>query len=393
MSAGATHVTAEPLRILLSAVEPSADAIGAALMAVLKAKLPDVSFIGCGGPLMAAEGLQSLFPIDKFAVIGPVGALIALPAALRGAAMLADAASAEDIGAAILIDSWSFSQIAAEKIRKVAPNAKLIKYVAPQVWASRPKRAQTVARLFDGVITLFDFENPYFERVGAPVTAVGSSLFAAAASEKGDGDVFRAQHGLGATPLLAVLPGSRDSEINRLAPLFGETLRLLPEIQPDLCILIVTAPGKSVKVRAATADWPGVPIYVDHASRFDGFAAADAALAASGTVTTELAISGTPMVVGYRVDPLSAMWIKSVLTIKYAAMINIAADREIIPEFIQENCRPDAMAAALAPLLQPTPERAAQLQAFPEILEGLGIGGPPPAELAADAVLRWVQRD
>ena len=162
MSARATGTG--PLRLLLSAVEPSADAIGAALMAALKERAPGVEFFGCGGPLMAKEGLESLFPIKVFSVIGPVSALKAWPAALSGARRLASAAASNNIDAAILIDSWSFSRIAAEKIKKAAPNAKLIKYVAPQVWASRPKRAHTVARLFDGVLTLFDFKKPWFEK-------------------------------------------------------------------------------------------------------------------------------------------------------------------------------------------------------------------------------------
>ncbi len=380
-------------RILLTAVEPSADAIGAGLMRALKARAPDTRFCGCGGPLMAEEGLTSLFPISDFAVIGPVGALKALPAAMRGAVELAQAAAAENIDAGVLIDSWSFSRIAAEKIKQAAPNAKLIKYVAPQVWASRPQRTQTVARLFDGVLTLFDFENPYFEKADVPVTAVGSSLFAVAASATGDGTAFRAKHGLGAAPLLAALPGSRDNEINRLAAPFGETIRLLIEAKPDLRVFVVTASGKEENVRAATAAWPGTPIYVGHGDRFDGFAAADAGLAASGTVTTELAIAGTPMVIGYRVDPLSAMWIRRVATINFVALINLAANREIIPEYLQEDCRPGAMAAALAPLMTATPERAAQLEAFPEILKTLGVGGPPPSEMAADAILRWIASD
>ena len=382
---------AAPTRILLSAVEPSADAIGAALMVALKEKTPGARFVGCGGPLMAKEGLQSLFDIDAFAVIGPVGALKAWPAAVRGAGALAQAALAENVDACILIDSWSFSRIAAEKIRKTAPRAKLYKYVAPQVWASRPKRAQTVARLFDGVVTLFDFENPFFEKVGVPVEAVGSSLFAAASQSSGSGHEFRQQKAIGDAPLLVVLPGSRPAEIKRLAPLFGETIGLLSKDMPLLRIAVVTAPGMKESLADATAEWPIAPVFVDHADRFDVFAAANAALAASGTVTTELAICGAPMVIGYRVDPLSALWIKSVLTIRFVAMVNISADREVIPEFLQENCQPELMAAALAPLFEDGPERRAQLSAFPGILKGLGIGGPPPADLAADAILRWHQ--
>ncbi len=362
-------------------------------MAALKARTPHIRFTGCGGKLMENEGLESQFPIERFAVIGPVGAIKALPAAMRGARLLAKNTSTDNIDAAVLIDSWAFSRMAAERIRKVSPETKVIKYVAPQVWASRPKRAHTAARLFDGILTLFEFENPYFERSGAKVRTVGSSTFQAALNEMGDPDGFRSRHGIGAGPLLAVLPGSRRDEVRRLAAPFGDTIELLMRDKPSLRVVIVVAPAVEREVRALTAAWPGRPVFITAAERFHAFAAADAALAASGTVTTELAINNTPMVIGYRVGPLTATWIRSVITTPHIALLNIAAGRAIIPEFLQENCRPEAMAATLAPLLGDSPERTAQLRAFPPLLAQLGVGGRPAADGAAETVLEWIGRN
>ena len=378
------------MRVLLSAVEPSGDAIGAALIKELKLQRPDIAIFGCGGPLMTAEGLKSLFPIEPFSVFGPVSALRAWPVAARGASILAQTANTEQADAAILIDSWAFSRMAAQKIKKLSPQTKLIKYVAPQVWASRPGRARKLADIFDGVLTLFEFENTYFENYGVPTTNVGGTLFDQAYAARGDGVALRQKQGLSDEPLLAVLLGSRTGEIKRLAPPFKETVQLLSKDRPRMRLIFATAPGRAPKVKEMTADWPGAPIYVEHNNRYDAFAAADAALAASGTVTTELAILNTPMVVAYRVDPLSAFIIRRAMTTDYVTMINVAAGREVIPEFLQEKCRPDALAATLAPLLDGGPEKTVQLGAFPDAAKALGVGGPPPARLAADAVLSWI---
>jgi len=381
-----------PLRLMLCAVEPSGDALGAALMRELRNKAPNVGFFGCGGALMRAEGLESLFPTEPFSVIGPVGALKALPAALRGAEALAKAAEANEADAAILIDGWSFARIAAKKIKQRAPGVKLIKYVAPQVWGSRPHRAKTVGELFDGVLTLFDFEPAWFEKEGVRTKFVGHSGFQAAAQGRGDGAALRERHGLGEGPLLAVLPGSRHAEVRRLMAAFRRTVEIVCETRPAFKTVIPAAPAVEEAVRAGATDWPGEVLVVGADERYQAYAAADAALVASGTATTELAISETPMVVGYRVDPLSALWVRSVATIRYLSMVNIAADRAIIPEFLQGDCQPEAMAAALAPLLTDTPERRAQLAAFPDALQKFGVGGPPAAALAAATILEWTAK-
>ncbi len=378
------------MKIMLCAVEPSGDAHGAALMASLKRLAPEVQFTGCGGALMAAEGLESLFPIHPFAVIGPAGALKALPAALAGASRLAQAAAAADVDAAVLIDGWSFARIAARKIRRRSPGTKLFKYVAPQVWASRPHRAKTLAGLFDGVLTLFEFEVPYFEKEGVRTKCVGNGLFQEALRSRGDAAAFRARHGLDAAPLLAIAPGSRSGEIARLMGPFRRTVELAAEGRPELRIAVSVAPSVAPAVRAALQDWPADTIAVPADERFDLFAAADVALAASGTVTTELAIHETPTVVAYRVHWAAAAWARRVYLLDHVSMVNIASGRAVMPEFLQEECRPELMAEALTALLDDPAAREAQRGAFPAALEKLGAGGAHASDLAARTILEWI---
>ena len=375
---------------MLCAVEPSGDAHGAGLIAALRQQAPGAELFGCGGPLMAAAGVESLFPIEPFSIIGPVGALKAYPAALRSAKLLADAALERRADAAIFIDGWAFSKMAAERMRKAAPDVKLIKYVGPQVWGSRPHRAKTLAGLFDGVLTLFEFEPPWFEKEGVRSKCVGNSIFQAAAERRGDAAAFRRAQGIGDSPLLALLPGSRPGEIDRLLDAFRETVEIVSRAKPDLRVAVSMAPGVEAMLRPRLEGWPGAPVLVGAEARYDLFAAADAALAASGTISTELAISATPMVVGYRMHWATAAWVRRVATIRYASMVNIAADREIIPEFLQERCTPAAMAAALLPLFDDASARAAQLEAFPEALAHLGVGGPPASDVAAATLLDWI---
>ncbi len=381
-----------PLKLMLCAVEPSGDALGAALMRELYAKAPGVEIFGCGGALMKAAGLESLFSIDQFSVIGPVDAIKALPAALGSVHILEKTVEEKAADAVILIDGWSFARIAAKKIKQRAPEVKLIKYVAPQVWASRPHRAKTVAALFDGVLTLFDFEPAWFEKEGVRSKFVGHSVLQAAAEESSDDTAFRQRHGFGGGPLLAVLPGSRRNEVRRLMAPFRQTVEILRRTIPDLQTALVAAPTVEAEVRMAAADWPGDAVLIGADERYQAYSAATAGLVASGTATTELAICETPMVVGYCIDWASALWVRSVATIRYLSMINIAADREIIPEFLQGDCKPEAMAAALEPLLMGSRERYAQLAAFHDQLQKLGVGGPSAAALAAETILEWTAK-
>jgi lipid-A-disaccharide synthase len=377
---------------MLCALEPSGDALGAALMAALRRKRPDIAFTGCGGPLMTAEGLGSLFPIDRFSVIGPGGALTALSAALKAVGVLARAATEESPAAVVFIDSWTFSSMAARKIKKAAPRVTRVKYVAPQIWASRPERAETIGRLFDGVMCLFAFEPEPFIRHGVDARWVGHPGFQAARAHRVDNAAFRARHGIGDAPLLAVLPGSRSGELKRLAAPFGATVKNVVTTLPSARIVIAAAPALADRLPSIVRDWPGAPVIVGPQEKFDAFSAADAALAASGTVTAELAIFNTPMAVAYRVDPLTEFWARRVLTTPYVSLVNIAVKRLVAPEFLQQDCDPIRIAAALIPLLTGGPERDAQRAAFADIVETLAGGEFPAADAAAAAVLDWAGR-
>lgn len=386
--------------LLVCAGEPSGDALGAELMAALREADPDLSFIGCGGPAMAAMGLDSLVDIDAFSVMGPVDAAKALPAARRAARVLAAAALENRVAGAVLIDSWAFSALVAQRLRRSGLRAPIIKHVAPQVWASRPDRIGKAAALFDGVMTLFDFEAPWFDRPGLACRAVGHPGFQSLARWAGDGrgpaaaDNFRAEHGLGERPVLLLAPGSRKGEIARLAAPFRATAEAVLAGAPQLAVAIPVAPGKREMAQAAFEGFSPAPIFVEGEARFAAMAAAaqrGAGLVASGTISTELAICGAPMIVAYRVDPVSAFWARRVVTTDYASLVNIAAAAPVIPEFIQTDCAPAKMAPALAALLSGEgAARPRQVSAFPGALERLGVGGAPAGARAAQAVLDWL---
>ena len=217
----------QPLKILLCAVEPSGDALGASLMASLrKHSSSEIEFIGCGGPKMLEAGLTTSFDVDAFAVIGPVGALKAAPLAYHRANQLATLAKTNRVDIAVLIDSWSFSKIIAAALKKKSPDTVRVKYIAPQVWASRPKRADDVRALFDGVLTLFSFEEAWFKGAAAKVCHVGNAIYQDAYDNKTDGVQFRKKNNIGNAPLLAIAPGSRAGELRRLVPIYGEALSL-----------------------------------------------------------------------------------------------------------------------------------------------------------------------
>ncbi len=377
------------MKLLISAVEPSADALGAALVDALRARCDDLEIIGCGGPLLAARGLESLFDIAPFSVIGPSAALRALPAAINAANKLTEAAAQSTPDAAIFIDSWSFSRLAAEKLKKRAPAIKRFKYVSPQIWAARPGRGKTLARLFDGVLCLFEFEVPYIEKFGAKVRAIGHSGFQQARAKPGDGAHFRERHAIGAGPLLAVLPGSRRGEIAQHDERFGEIVNRLAVRMPELRIVIAAAPAIAGLIPEMIKGWAPPVTIIDADERYDAFAAADAALAVSGTVTTELAIHGTPMAVCYKMDWLTGLYVRSFVTTPYASLINIAAGRAVAPEFIQQHFKAANVADALEMLLQPGPARDAQITAFPALVGQLAGEKGPAAERAADAIIEW----
>lgn len=373
--------------VMLVAGEPSGDALGARLMAALKLRtLGRIRFIGVGGELMAEQGLRSLFPMRELSVMGLVEVLPRAPRLLARLGETERTARTLNPDAIITIDSPGFSFRLARRLHDLP--VPLIHYVAPTVWAWRPQRARLVARLYDHLMVLFPFEPTWFERERLATSFVGHPLIESGA-DRGDGIAFRRRRGIAPEArVVAVLPGSRVGEVQRHLPAFGAALSLLRERLPDVQALTVTVPAVAALVKAAAQSWP-VPATVidDAAEKYHAFAAADAGLAASGTVTLELALARCPTVLAYRVNPLTAWIARRLITVRFVGMVNILLDRPVMPELLQADCRPDRLAATLERLLVDPAARSTQIDASAEVAAALGAGGEPPSLRAADSVL------
>jgi len=382
--------TADAPLFYLVAGEPSGDVIGARLMRALREKTDGaVRFAGIGGERMAEEGLESLLPIRGLAIMG---LLEVVPAARRIFRWVKQtAAEIERLRpvAVITIDSSGFCFRLAKQLRRKANPPLIIHYVAPMVWAWRPNRVHHAKRAADHLLALLPFEPPYFEAVGLPTTYIGHPVVE---SERGRGDLFRIRHGIAAdATILAVLPGSRIGEVRKLLPVFKAAVSLLTERHAHLVTIIPTVENVADEVRATAAGWPGQLIVVQGAAdKQDGFAAATAALAASGTVSLELAMAGVPSVIGYRITRLTHWFLSRSTPLKWATLINILLDREAVPELLQDRCTPEALAAELDRLLSDPAKRQSQIEAFEQALQQIGLGGTPPSLKAADKILELV---
>lgn len=380
-----------PLKIMLVAAEASGDALGAGLARALKMRLgADVTFVGVGGPRMAAEGVVSPFDIAELSILGWIEGLRAYGKVKRRVEETAALAEREKPDAVVLIDSWGFTIRVAKAIRAARPDVPLIKYVGPQVWASRPGRARTLAGAVDHLLALYGFDAPWFEREGLPTTVVGSSALHVDMAGA-DGAAFRARRGIAAdAKLLLVLPGSRPSEITRMTPVYEAAIGKLKAIDPALEITVVAAGTVARDVAGRVAAWPFRAHLVDEAEKYDAMRAATVALATSGTVSTELALAGAPMVIAYKIDGLSYQLMKRLVTAKHVTLFNVAADDRIAPEFIQHEATPAILAAAVGRLLSDPAMAAEQAQRQTAALDLMGRGGADPSELAADAVLKVI---
>ena len=377
--------------IFLIAGEPSGDLIASRLMAGLKRRTEgEVRFAGVGGPLMADEGLESLFPYGELSLMGVLEIVPHVPRMLRR--IRATARTARRLGPAafVSVDVPEFALRVARRLK--GAGFPLIHYVAPTVWAYRPGRAAKIADYLDHVLCLFPFEPPYFEAEGLDASFVGHPLIEEPISDA-DGEDFRRRHGIApAQPVIAVLPGSRASELRRHEPVFGEVVRTLNRRVEGLQVLVPTLPQNCATVAARTATW-GAPVTVieGKAEKYAAFAASDVALTASGMATLELALAGVPMIVCYRANPLTAAIAYRVVKVPHVAMPNIIAERRAAPEFLQGDCTPRRLVPAVEQLLRDTDRQRDQIEAFGEIAARLGRGGPPPSERAAEVVLNLIQ--
>lgn len=377
--------------IYLVVGEPSGDQLGVNLMKGLKALTGGrVRFAGLAGERMTAEGLESLFPIDELAVMG-LEIVPRLRHLLRLIRRVADDIVETRPDAVVMIDAQGFAVRVGEKI--MGQGIPIVQYVAPTVWAWRPGRAKHIARYLDRLLTIFPFEGPYFEPLGLETTYVGHSA-AEARYVTGDGPGFRARHDIPADArVLCVLPGSRRGEVKRLLAVYGETLKLLAEDMPDLVCVVPTVSTVAERVEEATAGWPFRTIVLRGAvEKYDAFAAADLALATSGTVTVETAFADLPTIVVYRAPAVSAFVGRLILKVKYAAAVNLVLDREVLPEFIQENCTAPNLADAVRTLMFDEGARAEQRAGMAEAKALFCAGDDLPSRNAARAILDEMER-
>jgi lipid-A-disaccharide synthase len=388
------NLPAKPLYLMLVCGEPSGDQLGGQLMAALKSITGDnIRIDGVGGRMMAAQGLNSLYPVKDTAVMGLREVVPRIPLILRRVREVCDHALATRPDAVVLIDSPDFTHRIAARLKRLAPQIPTIDYVAPQVWASRQYRARKMAKDFDLLLALLPFEPPFFERYGLPTTFVGHPVIERARLMTG-GDALRAKLGIAPdAPLLCVLPGSRSSEIRFILPVFKAAVAQIARRDPGLITVLPTVPHVAARVRAACADWPA-PVHVleDDADKYAAFKAADAALAASGTVTVELALARTPMVVAYRVGGLTYTLARILFRFKYFALVNLLLDREAVPELLQNAATPAALADKIVPLLTDKTARAAQIADLAAVSKSLGEGSEAPSLRAAHAIVDFLRR-
>jgi lipid-A-disaccharide synthase len=372
------------MKLFLIAGEPSGDRLGAALMAGLKS-LTLVDFDGVGGPMMQAEGLDSLFPMEELSVMGIAEVLPKYFALKRRIQQAAEAVLASGAEAMVTIDSPDFCLRVAAIVKAKRPEIRTIHYVAPSVWAWRPGRAAKMARVIDHVLALLPFEPRYMTAAGMTCDFVGHPVVAEPLASDAERAVFA-----GPAPLILALPGSRKGEVTRLAPVLGEVVARLKALYPDLRVVLPTVRGVAGLVRDLTADWVVRPEMIeDPAAKRGAFAAADVALAASGTVSLELAANACPMVIAYDMHPITLWLMRRAALIDTVTLVNLVSETRTVPEFVGPDCRADRIAPALEAVLA---DPQAQKAAMALTMDRLGKGGEPPGLRAARSVLAALRR-
>ena len=380
------------MKVFLIAGEVSGDALGGALMAGLRDLVPDITFDGVGGPQMQAHGLESRFEMSELSLMGIAEILPKYRHLKRRIAETAAAVVEMRPDVLITIDSPDFCLRVAKAV-KARSTVRCVHYVAPSVWAWRAGRAEKMAKVIDHVLALLPFEPPYMEAAGMACDFVGHPITTQEQASDEAAAALRARVAPDARPLILVLPGSRRGEVDRLGPVFGQSLQKVVERHPQAHAVVPAAPPVAAAVEALVADWP-LPVSVLDPRKRDAavfaaekraaFKAADVALAASGTVSLELAAAGTPMVIAYDMNWLSRQIIGRMLKVDTVTLVNLVSETRAVPEFIGARCQPDLIAEGIEAVLQ-APD--AQLDAMDVTMARLGRGGEAPGLRAARAVL------
>ena len=376
-----------PLSIYLVAAEESGDALGASLARALVAREGSaLKLAGVGGRAMAAAGISSPFAIDDLSIIGFTAIPRRLPAILRRIRETADAIVAARPDALVIIDSPDFTHRVARRVRASAPSIPILDYVSPSVWAWRPGRARAMRGYVDCVLGILPFEPVVLVRLGGPPCIyVGHPLIERLTELRPNADEARRRRA--DPPLVLLLPGSRSSEIGRLIGIFGDAIARVVARAGPIELVLPTVPHLESRVREAVAGWAVAPrIVVDTAAKWAAFRTARAALAASGTVTLELALAGVPTVATYRVGLFEEIVARlSGLRSRLPSVIlaNLVIGENVVPEFLQRQCTPRKLADALVPLISDTPERLRQIDAFARLDEMMAVEMTPNAKAAA----------
>jgi lipid-A-disaccharide synthase len=375
------------LKIFIAAGEESGDRLGAALMAAIAAYAQGpVAFAGIGGAAMTERGLASLFPIDELAINGFVAVPARLPLIFRRIRETAATVIAARPDVLVIVDSPDFTHRVARRVRAAAPEIPIIDYVSPTIWAWRPGRAAAMRRYIDHVLALLPFEPEAHRALGGPpCTFVGHPLAEAVATLRPDA-VERARREA-APPVILVLPGSRSGEIFRHLATFGRAIALVRE-RIGAEIVLPTVPHLFDRVARETAAWPVAPqIVVEPARKWAAFRQARAALAASGTVTLELALAQVPSVIAYKVALVEEVIARMVATTRTIGLANIILGETVMPELLQRQASPPRLAEALVAIIGDTPARRRQLDAFARLDAIMEIGDAAPSARAAAIVL------
>jgi lipid-A-disaccharide synthase len=369
--------------VYLVAGEQSGDVLGARLITAIRASRPDIEFAGVAGPRMQAQGVKSLFPMQDLAVMGLAEVLPRLLLLRRRMRETVADIEARRPDVVVTVDSPSFGL----RLLKRVPGFRRVQYVAPQVWGWRESRVKNFPGLWDRLLCLLPFEPAFFARHNLAASFVGHPVLESGA-DRGDAASFRLRHGIADAKLLILMPGSRHSEVSRLLPVYRAALERLRARLPDLQVAMPLSANVADSVRHGVASWARPPILVtDIADKHDAYAAASAAITKSGTSTLELALAGVPMAVAYRVHPVTAALVRRMLTLPHVAMVNVLADRQVVPELLQENCTPEKLADAAAALIGDAGAAASQREAFRAIVASLAPIGCLPSQAAAAEVL------
>jgi len=380
-------------KIFLIATEESGDRLGASLMKVLRQRLGDaVRFEGIGGRAMAREGLTSLFPIEQLSIMGLAAVVKQLPMILRKIRETAEAVTKAAPDILVIIDSPDFTHRVARRVRARDPAIPIIDYVSPSVWAWRPGRARAMCAYVDHVLALLPFEPEAYRRLrGPPCSYVGHPLTEQIATLRPGAD--EQQRREAPPPVLLVLPGSRRSEVKHHMAVFGATLGLLQAEGMAFELILPTMPHLAEAVREGAANWPVQPrIVIGEQEKRAAFRIARAALAKSGTVTLELALAGVPMVTAYRTGAIEAWILLRVINVSSVILANLVVGENVVPEFLQRDCTPEKLSRALRDVLEDSPLRRRQVEAFAKLDAIMSTGKATPSTRAADIVLAAMRK-